>query len=178
MKCALYRCATKERVKCTTIRLRAHRALRRARQAALIKKFDKARQNRTFAKRYLERDDCSARSAAQAERGEFPRKSIAHSRATRRGKRGKQQRSRSGFPLKQAKNEKADAACAAPALFLFVFCLIKNRQRPILPGRSQVHSALRGLTSVFGMGTGGSLLLSSPVWLSVFCTLTTTQHSP
>ena len=33
---------------------------------------------------------------------------------------------------------------------------------------SQVHSALRGLTSVFGMGTGGSLLLSSPVWLSVF----------
>ena len=27
---------------------------------------------------------------------------------------------------------------------------------------SQVPSALRGLTSVFGMGTGGSLLLSSP----------------
>ena len=43
---------------------------------------------------------------------------------------------------------------------------------------SQVHSALRGLTSVFGMGTGGSLLLLSPVWLSVYCTLTTTQHSP
>ena len=43
---------------------------------------------------------------------------------------------------------------------------------------SQVHSALRGLTSVFGMGTGGSLLPLSPVWLSVFCTLTTTQHSP
>ena len=43
---------------------------------------------------------------------------------------------------------------------------------------SQVHSALRGLTSVFGMGTGGSLLLSSPVWLSMSCTLTTTQHSP
>ena len=27
-------------------------------------KSDKARQNRTFAKRYLERDDCSARSVA------------------------------------------------------------------------------------------------------------------
>ena len=27
---------------------------------------------------------------------------------------------------------------------------------------SQVPSALRGLTSVFGMGTGGALLLSSP----------------
>ena len=44
-------------------------------------------------------------------------------RAIRREKRGKQQRSVSGFPLKQAKNEKADAACAAPALFLFVFRL-------------------------------------------------------
>ena len=32
-------------------------------------KCNKARQNRIFAKRYLERDDCSARSAAQAERG-------------------------------------------------------------------------------------------------------------
>ena len=32
---------------------------------------DKARQNRTFAKRYLERDDCSARSAAQAESVNF-----------------------------------------------------------------------------------------------------------
>ena len=41
-------------------------------------------------------------------------------RATRREKRGKQQRSVLGFPLKQAKNKKADAACAAPALsFLF-----------------------------------------------------------
>ena len=33
------------------------------------KKCNKARQNRTFAKRNLERNDCSARSAAQAERG-------------------------------------------------------------------------------------------------------------
>ena len=30
---------------------------------------------------------------------------------------------------------------------------------------SQVPSALRGLTSVFGMGTGGSLLPSSPEFL-------------
>ena len=98
-----------------------------------------------------------------------------------------------GCPLKQAKNEKADAACAAPALFLFDFCLIKQKsERPsslslvccvrslfclgtgnVLFSRavsSQVHSALRGLTSVFGMGTGVSLLLSSPVWLSMFCT--------
>ena len=30
---------------------------------------------------------------------------------------------------------------------------------------SQVPSALRGLTSVFGMGTGGTLLLSSPEYL-------------
>ena len=29
---------------------------------------------------------------------------------------------------------------------------------------SQVPSALRGLTSVFGMGTGGTLLPSSPEW--------------
>ena len=49
-------------------------------------------------------------------------------RATRREKRGKQQRSVSGFPLKQAKNEKADAACLAPALFLFVFHLNQARQ--------------------------------------------------
>ena len=34
-------------------------------------KYNKARQNRTFAKRYLERDDCSARSEAQAERVNF-----------------------------------------------------------------------------------------------------------
>ena len=51
----------------------------------------------------------------------FRGKGEPRSRVTRRGKRGKQQRSVLGFPLKQAKNEKADAACAASALFLFVF---------------------------------------------------------
>ena len=55
---------------------------------------------------------------------DFRGKGEPRSRATRRGKRGKQQRSVSGFPLKQAKNEKADAACAAPALVLFVFRLL------------------------------------------------------
>ena len=35
------------------------------------KKCNKARQNRTFAKRNLERNDCSARSAAQAESVNF-----------------------------------------------------------------------------------------------------------
>ena len=44
---------------------------------------------------------------------------------------------------------------------------------------SQVPSALRGLTSVFGMGTGGSLLPLSPeifirLWIS-FHTLKTAQ---
>ena len=58
----------------------------------------------------------------------FRGKGEPRSRATRRGKRGKQQRSGLGFPLKQAKNEKADAACAAPALFLFVFHLTQARQ--------------------------------------------------
>ena len=52
-------------------------------------------------------------------------------RATRREKRGKQQRSVLGFPLKQAKNEKADAACAAPALFLFVFRLTHSLRSAI-----------------------------------------------
>ena len=62
----------------------------------------------------------------------FRGKGEPRSRATRRGKRGKQQRSGLGFPLKQAKNEKADAACAAPALFLFVFHLTQARQNRIL----------------------------------------------
>ena len=44
-------------------------------------------------------------------------------RATRREKRGKQQRSVSGFPLKQAKNKKARTAISCPSLFLFVFRL-------------------------------------------------------
>lgn len=38
---------------------------------------------------------------------------------------------------------------------------------------NQVPSALRGLTSVFGMRTGGSLSPLPPEWLSVSCTLTT-----
>ena len=36
-----------------------------------------------------------------------------------------------GCPLKQAKNEKADAACAAPALFLFVFRLTHSLRSAI-----------------------------------------------
>ena len=88
-------------------------------------------QNRTFGRAHLGQGDCLARSVAQAERGEFPRKRRARLRATRRGKRGKQQRSGSGFPLKQAKNEKADAACAAPALFLFVFRLTHSLRSAI-----------------------------------------------
>jgi hypothetical protein len=34
------------------------------------------------------------------------------------------------------------------------FFSINSRQRPTLPGRTQVPSAQEGLTAVFGMGTG------------------------
>ena len=60
-------------------------------------KFDRARQNRTFAKRNLERDDCSARSAAQAERGEFPRKRRAALSRNSPRKEGKTAAERVGF---------------------------------------------------------------------------------
>ena len=40
---------------------------------------------------------------------------------------------------------------------------------------NQVPSALKGLTSVFGMRTGGSPSPLSPEWLNVSCTLTTAQ---
>ena len=54
---------------------------------------------------------------------------------------------------------------------------------------SQVPSALRGLTSVFGMGTGGALLLSSPESFSAalcsacmlafaYCSLASRRLSP
>ena len=109
--------------------------------------------------------------------------------------------SNGGVSPQTSKNRKGPNSGKLSSPFLFDFCLIKQKsERPsslslvccvrslfclgtgnVLFSRavsSQVHSALRGLTSVFGMGTGGSLLLSSPVWLSMFCTLTTTQHSP
>ena len=49
-------------------------------------------------------------------------------RATRREKRGKQQRSVLGFPLKQVKNQKAEKARSFSRPFLFVFHLNQARQ--------------------------------------------------
>ena len=41
---------------------------------------------------------------------------------------------------------------------------------------SQVPSALKGLTSVFGMRTGGTPSPLPPEWLNMLCTLTTAQY--
>ena len=50
---------------------------------------------------------------------------------------------------------------ALDTLFIFVcnsekLKIKKFWQRPTLPGKTQVPSALRSLTTVFGMGTGGT----------------------
>ena len=98
----------------------------------------------------------------------------------KRGETAAQAERMAGLPLRQAKERRVTAVVNRATLHLF-FLSLKRKTGDVLFSRavsSQVHSALRGLTSVFGMGTGGSLLLLSPVWLSVCCTLTTTQHSP
>ena len=91
----------------------------------------------------------------------FRGKAIVRSRATRRGKRGKQQRSGLGFPLKQAKNEKADAACAAPALFLFVFCLISSAAKSHFCQAQPIKFAVRIFPNESEGGMGRSFAAKS-----------------
>ena len=67
---------------------------------------NQARQNRTFAKRYLERNDCSARSAAQAERGGFPRQRRAALSRNSPWKQGKTAAERVGFSPQASKKSK------------------------------------------------------------------------
>ena len=92
------------------------------------KKCNKAKQNRVFASVTLSGTTVPHGAQRRRKGVDFHGKGEPRFRATRREKRGKQQRSVSGFPLKQAKNEKADAACLAPAFFLFVFHLNQARQ--------------------------------------------------
>ena len=96
------------------------------------KKCNKAKQNRVFASVTLSGTTVPHEAQRRRKGVDFHGKGEPRFRATRREKRGKQQRSVSGFPLKQAKNEKADAACLAPAFILFVFHLNQARQNRIL----------------------------------------------
>ena len=101
----------------------ASQTLRRARQAALIKKFDKARQNRTFAKRNLEQGDCLARSAAQAERGGFPRKRRAVLSRNSPRKKGKTAAERVGFSPQASEKRKGRRGLCRTCPFPFCFSL-------------------------------------------------------
>ena len=60
----------------------------------------------------------------------FRGKGEPRSRTTRRGKRGKQQRSGLGFPLKQAKNREAEKAQSFSAPILEIFRLTALYFRP------------------------------------------------
>ena len=93
-------------------------------------KCNKARQNRIFAKRYLERDDCSARSAAQAERGEFPRKRRAALSRNSPWKKGKTVAERVGFSPQTSEKRKGRRGlcrtCPVPFCFSLKSCAAKS----------------------------------------------------
>ena len=87
-----------ERLALSRSRARARRSLRKCEETRLhfnvkslceeIKQCNRARQNRTFAKRYLERRDCAARSPAEHGKGEFLRLSLVRYEIECAAKRG------------------------------------------------------------------------------------------
>ena len=87
------------------------------------KKCNKAKQNRVFASVTLSGTTVPHEAQRRRKGVNFHGKGEPRFRATRREKRGKHQRSVSGFPLKQAKNKKTRTAISCPRLYPFCFSL-------------------------------------------------------
>ena len=87
------------------------------------KKCNKAKQNRVFASVTLSGTTVPHEAQRRRKGVDFHGKGEPRFRATRREKRGKQQRSVSGFPLKQVKNQKAEKARSFSRPFPFDFLL-------------------------------------------------------